>query len=365
MTLPDIQDRARMASFLIKLAIRKMKAAHRPVEPQVAMSALASLRGDKAVSFFEQFDVSSAAKTTAGARLLSSKDKATLQKVTAAQTFVPGQGHGVRVNSAIGPFIVRDTPQGPIILNRDVVSFRGIVGHSSTFDVDDCLKPKDLYEQVKEILGGVNTKLEARVKAAESVANKPFRIERDYEIRTVGDKARRVMIFKIVRNDPNGKHDGETAYWIDPKIQSRAIRQQEEAQRAKELGKDDVVVDNQSPEQPAIFTSADKAAEVLNELTDAHNTTSIRTVHRFMERRVFLLLSTTFTARSHADAFTVFSEAIRDKTDPVGELNQQVPKIKNRLQQFQEFSNTPEPVAVDPAHEERLKQLSTPKDEAV
>lgn len=240
----DFTFRVRIASLLYKLAIRMQKVSKRPIEPGKAAMRI-NVTTDGALSkLAAHFTPAIGEKKGASPGLV---------KVMAHRTFMPGHGSGIRVDLFFGPMHLVETVEGLGILTnkseRDPLG--GGYSGLETVDTLESLFPAKL--------GGLSHVMKVITADVREHSDRRFGIERDFK------NGKRV--WKIVDQET-----GKPAYYQLP----AALSQEAE-----------------DPYREAIFTSAQDATRVLNELTRGTSHKS-RTLPKFKEYTIFVKYSAVY-----------------------------------------------------------------------
>lgn len=241
----DLTSRIRIAGLLYKLAIRMQKVSKRPIEPGKAAMRI-NVTTDGALS-----KLAAHFTPAVGAKKGTSPG---LVKVLAHRTFVPGHGGGIRVDLFFGPMHLVETVEGLGILTSKSERDQLGGGYSGLETVDT------LESLFPAKLGGLSHSMRVITADAREHSDRRFGIERDFK-----DGKR---VWKIMDTET-----GKPAYYQLP------------ASLAQEAETD--------PYREAIFTSAQDATRVLNELTRGTSHKS-RTLPKFKEYTVFVKYSAVY-----------------------------------------------------------------------
>jgi len=253
-SLLDTEAKTRIASFIYKLAIRVMKVSKRAIDAAKASAALNQAQSGRVQTLIDFLT-----PRTALAKQVPPK----IQKVLATRTVVPGQGDGIRTDMIFGPLRLLESG-GDLGVETKHTEFLPGTPPRKLVALDK------LQAQLSSIFGGILPQIKLITSDVRDIADRPFRIDHAYD-KQLGAKA-----WRILHN--GGPQDGQVAYYEDP-----AVLGQMDANPNVEL----------DPWRQAVFSSAEDASLVLNQLTRGTSVKS-RNFPKFKEYTVFLKYSAVY-----------------------------------------------------------------------
>lgn len=244
----DETSRIRIASMLYKLAIRMQKVSKRPVDPgKAAMRVNAAMDGALArlAAHFTPAVGDARGKTPA------------LVKAAAHRTFVPGHGNGIRVDLFFGPLHLVETAEGIGVLTDKSQRSQLDKSFGGTLESVDSLE--SLFPSK---LGGLSSSMKIITADTREHDDRRYKIEQGFH---KGSEGKRV--WKII-----DRETGKPAYYQLPKAVAQGVA---------------------DPYREAVFTSAQEASRVLNELTRGTSHKS-RLLPKFREYTIYVKYSAVY-----------------------------------------------------------------------
>jgi len=263
--LLDTSTRTRIASLLYKLAIRVMKVSKRPLDPSRALLALDHARKGNVKKLIAAFTPSDAVGSIRISKIPS------VQKVLAARTFVPAQGEGIRVDLVFGPLFLLESRGELGAISKKSVSRPGL-------PPEGLIPLEKLEAALSSTFGGILPQTKLITSDVRDLSDRPFSIEHSYDQESGG------TVWKVVHAE--GAQKGQVAFHENPKVVSQ-------------LEKDPSL--DLDPWRPAVFKSAEEAAQILNQLTRGTSLSS-RNFPKFKEYTVYFKYSAVYLATSAADS---------------------------------------------------------------
>lgn len=220
-------DRTRIASVLYKLAIRVMNMSKRPLDPAKVGSVLNRAQEGSVKKLIEDFSPPEGG--------LAISKPPSIQKVLATRTTVPSQGDGIRVDYLFGPFFCVENNGEPEAVGKKTVMRPGL-------SPENTYSSEKIEEEVASAFGGALPQFKFTTVDVRDRLDRPFRLDVSYD-KGLGRKA-----FKILHTA--GPQKGQIALYENPRILGQMAKNPE-----------------LDPWVPAVFRTAEEAAQVLNELT--------------------------------------------------------------------------------------------------